>query len=59
MSRAEVPAEVGGDWKARPALGRPVRYFEAIDIPAQLELDEQDLVIKVSPWRFISPSHAD
>jgi len=54
MSRADVLAEIGGDWKARPALGRPVRYFEAADIPAQLELDEQDVVIKVRPWPFIS-----
>jgi hypothetical protein len=45
MSRADVLAEVGGDWQARPALGRPVRYFEP-DIPAQLELDERDVVIK-------------
>jgi hypothetical protein len=54
MSRAEVLAEVGGDWRARPALGRPVRYLEAAEIPAQLELDEQDVVIKVNPWPFIS-----
>lgn len=54
MLRADVLAEVGGDWKARPALGRPVRYFEAADFPAQLELDEQDVVIKVNPWPFIS-----
>jgi hypothetical protein len=54
MSRADVLAEVGGDWQARPALGRPVQYFEATDIPAQLELDEQDVVIKVSPWPFIT-----
>jgi hypothetical protein len=53
MSRADVLAEVGGDWQARPALGRPVRYFEAADIPAQLELDERDVVIKVSVYPFI------
>lgn len=53
MSRADVLTEVGGDWQARPALGRPVWYFEASDIPAQLELDERDMVIKVSPWPFI------
>jgi hypothetical protein len=56
MSRADVLAEVGGDWWARPALGRPVRYFEAADIPAQLELDERDVVVKVSPWPFIAAS---
>jgi hypothetical protein len=54
MSRTDVLAEVGGDWQARPALDRPVRYFEAADIPAQLELDERDIVIRVSPWPFIS-----
>lgn len=53
MTRADVLAEVGGDWRARPALGRPVWYFEAADIPAQLELDEHDVVVKVSPWPFI------
>jgi hypothetical protein len=53
MSRADVLAAVGGQWQARPALGRPIRYFEATDIPAQLELDEHDVVIKVSPWLFI------
>jgi hypothetical protein len=53
MSRADVLAEVGGDWQARPALGRPVRYFEAADIPAQLELDVRDVVVKISPWSSI------
>lgn len=53
MSRADVLNEVGGDWKARPALGRPVWYFGAADIPAQLELDEHGLVIHVRPWPFI------
>jgi hypothetical protein len=54
MTREDVLAEVGGDWRARPALHRPVRYFEATDIPAQLELDERDVVIKVRPWPFIA-----
>jgi hypothetical protein len=49
MSRAEVLAEVEGDWQARPALGRSVRYFEAAYIPAQLELDERDIVVAVRP----------
>jgi hypothetical protein len=53
MSRADVLTEVGGDWQARQALGRPVWYFESADIPVQLELDERDLVVKVSPWPFI------
>jgi hypothetical protein len=54
MTRAEVLAKVGGDWRARPALGRPVRFFEADEIPAQLVLDERDLVVEVRPWPFIS-----
>jgi len=53
MSRAEIVAAVRGDWKTRPALGRPVFYFEAADVPAQLELDERDIVIKVNPYPFI------
>ncbi len=53
MTRAEVLAEVGGDWRARPARHRLVRYFEAADIPAQLELDEWDVVVKVTPWPFM------
>jgi len=56
MTRSDVLAEVGGDWSARPALGRPVWYFEAADIPAQLELDERDVVVKISPWPFIAAS---
>lgn len=54
MSRADVIAEIGGEWEARPALGRLVWYFESADFPAQLELDERDVVIKVTPWSFIS-----
>lgn len=53
MSKTDVFSEVGGVWRERQALGRPVRYFEAPSIPAQLELDERDVVIKVSPWLFI------
>jgi hypothetical protein len=54
MTRADVLAEVGGDWRARPALGRPVRFFEADGTPAQLVLDERDLVVEVRPRPFIS-----
>jgi hypothetical protein len=53
-SPAHCRAEVGGDWKTRSALGWPVRYFEADHIPAQLVLDEGDLVVEVNPWPFIS-----
>ncbi len=56
MSRAEVLAEVGGEWQARPTIGRPNRYLEAADIPAQLELDERDIVVKINRWTFITAS---
>jgi hypothetical protein len=56
ISKADVLAEVGGNWKSRRALNRPIWYFEASDIPAQLELDERDIVVKVRPWPFIAPS---
>lgn len=56
MTRAEVLTEVGGEWQARPAFNRTVRYFESADIPAQLELDEHDIVVKVTPWSFITAS---
>ena len=54
MTRADVLAEVGGDWRARPALGRAVRFFEADEIPAQLVLDERDVVVEVRLSPFIS-----
>ena len=54
MSRAEVLAEVGGDWQERPAFRGPVRYLEAAGIPVQLELDERDIVVKVAPPLFIA-----
>ena len=55
MSKADVAAEVGGDWQAREKAGQPgVWYFEASDFPAQLELDEHDFVIKVTPSPFIA-----
>ncbi|MCL2714882.1 MAG: hypothetical protein FWD68_09945 [Alphaproteobacteria bacterium] len=54
MSRAEVLAKVGGKWEVREVfLDHPVRLFESEDIPARLELDEQDIVIKINPWPFI------
>lgn len=54
MSRSDVLAEIGGDWHEREATGCPTRYFEASDIPAQLELDERDVVVKINPWSFIT-----
>ena len=53
MTRAEVVAEVGGDWETRPSSVQALRYFEADDIPAQLVLDERDVVVEVRPWLFI------
>jgi hypothetical protein len=54
MTRADVLAEVGGDWQARPALGRLVRYFESADVPAQIVLDERDVVVEVRPWFIVA-----
>jgi hypothetical protein len=53
MSRSEVVAEVAADWRARQALGRSVLYFEAPNIPVQLELDDRDFVVKINPSSFI------
>lgn len=54
MSSAEVVAEVGADWKARPyPSDEALRLFEANNIPAQLVLDQRDVVVAVRPWRFI------
>lgn len=53
MTSAEVVAEFGGDWKIRPSSFEVLRYFEAGDIPAQLMLDERDVVVEVKPWLFI------
>lgn len=53
MTLAEVLDTTNGDWKTRPALGRDVRYVEATEIPAQLEIDPSDVVVKVSPWSSI------
>ena len=53
MSKADVIKKVGGDWRTRKALYGPIWYFEASNIPAQLELDEHGIVIKVNPRQFI------
>lgn len=53
MSRSDVLDTTGGDWVARPAFGRTISYFEASDIPAQLDLDEHGIVVKITPWASI------
>lgn len=53
MTEADVLAQVGGDWKKREALSGAVWYLEAPDIPAQLQLNERGIVIKVALWPFI------
>jgi hypothetical protein len=50
MSKADVLRETPGLWHERKALHRSVWYYEATDIPAQLELNEQGIVVKVAPW---------
>ena len=51
MSKADVIKKVGGDWRTRKALSRPIWYFEASNIPARLELDEHGIVIKVKIYK--------
>jgi hypothetical protein len=55
MTEADVLTEVSGGWKKRQALSGAVWYFESPDIPAQPELDQRGIVIKVSPSAFIVP----
>jgi hypothetical protein len=54
MSKTEVVANVASSWQERKALHRPISFFEAPDIPAQLELDEHGIVVKINPWPFIA-----
>lgn len=54
MSKAEVLSRVGGDWRERDV--RFACFFEASEIPAQLELDQHGVVTKINPWPFISAS---
>jgi hypothetical protein len=49
MSKIDVIGTTGGDWSERVTVGG-VRYFEASQIPAQLELNEGGIVTKVKPW---------
>jgi len=53
MSSAEVRAIAEGDWQTRPKHRSSTRYFEAPEIPAKLELDPQDRVIRIRPWDFL------
>jgi hypothetical protein len=55
MTKEEVVAVVGGDWKERKNLYAPKYYLESPEIPAQLELSEEDgRVTKIDRWPFIS-----
>jgi hypothetical protein len=56
MSMTEVLEEVSGEWSIRPAVGHLVRFLEAPDVPVQLVLDENDVVVNLRPWQFISAS---
>lgn len=53
MSKKQILAAAGGDWKERKALGNPIYFFEATEIPAQLELNEDKIVIKINRWSSI------
>jgi hypothetical protein len=54
MSLTEVLEEVTAEWRVRPVVGHLVRFLEAADVPVQLVLDENDVVVNVRPWEFIS-----
>ncbi len=53
MTKSEVVSLVPSDWNARQAYDQSVWYFEAPDVPVQLELDENDIVTKLNPRPFI------
>lgn len=52
MTKAEVADAIDAPWKERTSAyePRPVSYFEASGIPAQLILDEGGRVIEINPW---------
>lgn len=53
MTTAEVMDAVEGAWKKRTSADGTVTWFEAPGIPVQLELDDHDLVVKLTPWMFL------
>jgi hypothetical protein len=53
MSTSEVIEALEGGWKKRTSTDGAVTYFEASGIPAQLEVDEHDRVVKITPWLFL------
>ncbi|MEG4217672.1 SMI1/KNR4 family protein [Microcoleus sp. Pol14C6] len=53
MSKEQILAAAGGDWQERKALRNSIYFFEAPEIPAQLELNEDRIVIKINLWSFI------
>lgn len=53
MSTREVMDALEGAWKQRTSTDGSVTYFEASGIPAQLEVDEHDRVVKITPWMFL------
>jgi hypothetical protein len=54
MSKQDVVAVTGGDWQESQSSNPELRGYAASDIPARIELDEQGIVVKIVPWRFIS-----
>ncbi|HEX6368908.1 MAG TPA: SMI1/KNR4 family protein [Longimicrobium sp.] len=49
MSTGEVTDAVEAAWKKRTSVDGITTYFEAPGIPAQLEVDEHDRVVKITP----------
>lgn len=54
MSKADVAAVLPANWKARQVGDSSFWLLEASEVPVQLELDTQGIVVKTTPWPFIS-----
>lgn len=50
MTTDEVMQAVPGAWKKSRSSYADITFFQATGVPAQLEVDEHDRVVKVTPW---------
>lgn len=48
MTKQQVQDAVNADWNERPAILRPIIYFEASEISAQLVLNQDGVVIEIN-----------
>lgn len=53
MSMADVVSETDDSWKLRTVESSGKIFFEAPEIPAQLELDGRGTVVGIRPWLFL------